>query len=184
MKLELDFIFIYDARIVAERKMTCQGETGLVTVRVRRLRGTTLLLAFVLSDGLAGLAEAVQLELVERDPKIVLTGHVFLELLDLKVLELDDPPAVGADQMIVVRFPGDIVVDGFALAEVPLLGEFPLAQQLEGPIHGDDADRGILLGDLVVEIFDRNVVLVQKELSDQLALMRQLQSVFAQSRVE
>jgi hypothetical protein len=107
----------------------------------------------------AAFAEPIQLELVERDPEIVLARHLLLELLDLKILEFDDPPALRADQMVVVGLPRDIVIDGFPFAEVSLLGEFPLTQQLEGSIHGDDPNRRIFLGDLLVEFVDRNVVL-------------------------
>lgn len=133
--------------------------------------------SFVSPAGFAGLAQPVQLELVERDLEIMVTGDLLLELLDLEILEFDDPTALRANQMVMVGFPRDVVVDRFALPEVPFLGEFPLTQQLEGSIHGNNPDRRVLLRNLLVELVHRNVVLVQEDLGDQLALVRQFEPV-------
>jgi hypothetical protein len=51
---------------------------------------------------LAGLANAVEFQLMEGDPEFVLAGYLLLKLLDLKVFKFDDIAAVGANQVIMV----------------------------------------------------------------------------------
>jgi hypothetical protein len=129
--------------------------------------------------GFARFTDPVQFQLVERDAELVFAGHLFLKFLDLKIGELDNSPAFRANQMVVMGFPGDIVVNRLTFPEVAFLSQVPLAEEFQGPVHGDDTDGGFSLGHLVVQLFNRNVVLVEKELGDQFSLVSELQAVLA-----
>src|SRR4051812_28647141 len=80
----------------------CVGDAALTTAeRLRRfVRAVAVLLA-----GSFG-TQTVQLELVAHQLEAAqAVGHLVLQLLDGVVLELEDEPALHADQMIVVAMP-------------------------------------------------------------------------------
>src|SRR5690606_10816115 len=96
------------------------------TARARCLLGTTTVAA-----------QAVELHLVRGDLEAVGARDAVLERLDAVVLELDDLPAGGADEVIVVIAPHRGLVARLAIAEVARVGEAAVVQQLHGPV-----DRG------------------------------------------
>jgi hypothetical protein len=92
-----------------------------------------------------------------------------LQALDLVVLELEDEPALDADQVIVMI--ADDLVARLAVAELALDREPALDQELERAIDGGLADLGMALADLREQLVDRDVVARPEELlDDRLAL--------------
>src|SRR4051812_4101199 len=125
----------------------------------------------------AGLAEAVELQLVVRDGEAVFAGDAILELLDALVLELDDVAAGGADQVIVVVPIEGGLVARLAAFEVPGGGEARVREDLHGPVDGGGADAGVALLGLVDQLVDREVTALGEEgVDDQVPLARGLEA--------
>lgn len=55
-------------------------------------------------------AESVEFEAVGLDRKPIAGGNLFLEAFDIAIFKFDDVPALGADEVIVMAFMGDIIV--------------------------------------------------------------------------
>ena len=91
----------------------------------------------------AAVAATVELELVALHVEAVAPGHALLELLDLLVLELHDPPAAGADEVVVVGAAGGRLVAGLPVVEPAGHGDPALGEELHGPVHGGHADPGV-----------------------------------------
>src|SRR5262245_61768315 len=121
---------------------------------------------------------AVPVELVSmpQQPEAVALHDVLLRLLDHGALELDDPPAARAHQMVVV-----LLLDleaGEAVVEVTLARETGLAQQLHGAIDGRVADLRMTLAHPLVQLLARDVALhAEEHLEDRLTLSRVLEVV-------
>src|SRR5712692_799618 len=113
----------------------------ILSCRPCRVPISSLLRSVRLSaPALAVLAEAVQLQLVPRHLEAVVAGDHVLQLLDALVLELDDPVAAGADQVIVVMAADGGLVPRLPVLEVARAGEACVGEDLHGAVHGRRAD--------------------------------------------
>jgi len=90
-------------------------------------------------------AGAVHLVLVAEELEVVAGGDGFLELFDLRLLELDDLRARGADEVVVVRGLVRELVAREAVTELALEGDAALREQLQGPVDRRVADLRVLL---------------------------------------
>src|SRR5690606_12404277 len=108
-------------------------------------------------------AGAVQLVLVAPQLEAVPEREVFLQLLDLLVLELDDVAALEADEVVVVLVLERHLIARDPVAEVPLVGETTLLEELQRPIDGGVTHLGILSAHLEEEVLDREVPLALEE---------------------
>jgi hypothetical protein len=77
--------------------------------------------------------------------------------VDGGVLELLDLAAAGADQVIVRPVGRTGIKSGVGIPELPSRGESGLPQELEGPVHRDQADAAVLGLDPVVELLGTDV---------------------------
>src|SRR6266581_8848117 len=109
------------------------------------------------------LAGSVQLQLVRLDEESVAVGHLSLEFFDCLVLELDDAPTAGADQMVVVLPFGHVLIPGLAVAEMDLIGDPRLGEQLQCAVDRGVADARVLGPQLQVELLDAHVALGGEE---------------------
>jgi hypothetical protein len=122
-------------------------------------------------------AETVELKAVGLDRKAVPCGHLFLEALDVAVLELHNLPAAGANEVIVVAFVGDVVVLRLS-PEVAGLSQTGFAEEVQRAVNGCQAQVRILAGQLVVHLFGCNMLLLEECVEDQFTLAREFQLVF------
>src|SRR5271154_3356694 len=72
-------------------------------------------------------------------------GHLVLKLFDVLVAELDDPPALEIDQ-VVVMIQRHFLITGGTLPEMMTREDVRLLEQPHRAIDGGDADLGIELG--------------------------------------
>ena len=121
-------------------------------------------------------AEAIQFETVGLDREAVARGDFFLETFDVAIFELHDFAAVGAAQVVMMPFVGDVIVLGLR-TEVPGLRQPCFTKQIERSIDGRQAQVRIFARQLVVHFFRCDVLLLEKCVKDQLALAGVLQLV-------
>jgi hypothetical protein len=122
-------------------------------------------------------AETVELKAVGLDRKAVPCGHLFLEALDVAVLELHNLSAAGANEVIVVAFVRDVVVLRLS-AEVPGLSQTRFAEEVQRAVNGRQSQVRIFASQLVVHCFSRDVLLLEKCVEDQFTLACELQLMF------
>lgn len=82
----------------------------------------------------AARAESVEFEAVGLDRKPVAGSHFFLQSFDVAVFELDNFPAVGTDEVVVMPFMGNIVVLRLS-AEVSRLRQAGITKQVERAVN-------------------------------------------------
>ncbi|HET6612289.1 MAG TPA: hypothetical protein VFG83_09880 [Kofleriaceae bacterium] len=108
-------------------------------------------------------------------------GDLILQGLDGLVFELENEPALGADEMVVV-LAGDLVAR-LAVAEPALGCHAAVHQQAQGAVHGGVADALLALADPDEEIVDGDVIAQAQELiDDELALLGRVQAIVRQVR--
>lgn len=81
--------------------------------------------------------------------------------------------------MIVMALVGDVVVLGLR-AEVSSLCEAGLAEEIERPVNGRQAQVRIFACELVIQFFRRDVFLLEERIQDQFPLAGVLELVFPQ----
>src|SRR5688500_4574702 len=129
----------------------------------------------------AGIAHAEDLKVVEGGGELLPFADLELPLLERLVVELDHAAAGGADQMIVMRVPADVLVVIVVLAEVHAADESRLHQQLERAVDGGAGDLDALLLHLEEKLVGFEVVVGGENLAEQRgALGRQLQPLLLQ----
>src|SRR5690606_14229166 len=97
------------------------------------------------AKSLAGGTDPVELHLVVGHLEAVGARHPLLERFDLLVLELDDGPALGANEVVVVIVGGDFVARLPVATEVAGLGQAALGEQAERAVHRRLRDPRVLL---------------------------------------
>ncbi len=128
-------------------------------------------------------AEAVELKAVGRDGEAVPGGDFLLKLFDLAVFEFHDLAAVGADQMVVVAFVGDVVVLRLR-AEMARLRQAGFAKQVERAIDSRKPQMRVFFRQLMVHLFSGDMFLLEEGLENELALAGVFQLMFAEMRFE
>lgn len=113
----------------------------------------------------AARAESVEFETVGLDGKAVSRGDLFLKAFDVAVFEFNDFPTPGADEMIVVPLVRHIIVLRLS-SEVSGLSETCLTKEVERAVNGCQAEVGVFPGQLVVQLFRRDMFLFQKCVED------------------
>ncbi len=109
----------------------------------------------------------------------VLLGEFILEPFDLVVLELDDLPAIQADQVIVVLvFKGDFV-PAHAVAKVALVGDSALLEELQGSVDRGVANLAVTLANQREKVLDAQMPRrTKKHIRHRATLSGRAQSVF------
>ena len=106
----------------------------------------------------------------------VAAHDLFLQLLDLFVVKLDQRAAAGADQVVVVRVLVVVLVQHAPVVEFKLASQATLLKKLQCAIYGCEPDRRILCFDDRVQILAGDVPFgIQKHIEDQIALGRSLE---------
>jgi hypothetical protein len=121
--------------------------------------------------------EAVEFQTVGLDDEAVAGGHLFLQTLDLAVFELHDLSAVGANEVVVVAFVGDVVVLRLS-AEVSRLRQAGFAKEIECPVDRRQPQVRILFRQLVIHRFRGDMFLFEKGIKNQLPLPGVFQLMF------
>jgi hypothetical protein len=121
--------------------------------------------------------EAVEFEAVGLDGEAVSGGHLFLKAFDVAVFELHNFSAVGADEVIVVAFMGDVVVLGLC-AEVPGLCQAGFAKEIKRAVDRRQPQMRIFFRQLVIHLLRGDVLLLEKGIKNQLALAGAFQLMF------
>ena len=117
--------------------------------------------------------------------EVVFAGQLVLDLLDARIIDLNDFAAGDADHMVVVTVRRRQLVTGDAVAEMDLRGEPGFAKQLERPVDRGLADARILLLHALVELFQRMVAGKAKEdLGDDAPLRRGVHPLAADELLE
>ena len=113
---------------------------------------------------------------VTQNLETMLASHVRLGDLDLGTLELDDPAAAQADEVVMVFMLH--LVPRHAVVEVALLRDPGLGEQLHRAIHGRVPDVGVLVPNQLIQLFARYVgPSLEKGIEDQLTLTSVLEAV-------
>lgn len=110
------------------------------------------------------------------DGKLVILCDLFLQPLDIAVLELYDLAALRAYEVVMMLVLMDDLEAGAPLAEFLLLGDPALAQQAQCPVYRGESYGGITPHNFVVQLLRADVPAdLQKCLEDQLPLAGMLQ---------
>ena len=116
---------------------------------------------------------------MRRDRKPMSGRDLFLQLFNVAVLKFDNEPALRADHMIMVAFVDDIVIVRLR-AEVPLLRNAGITEQVERPVNGGQPDVRFVAAQCAVQFFRRHVLFLKKRVQDDFSLLRHLQAVLGQ----
>ena len=93
---------------------------------------------------------SVHLKFMVEDPEMVFTCHLVLQSLNVLVLKLDDLPATGTNQMIMMVYVIHQLVAGMPVPELPLFRKAALAEESQGPINRGKTDGMVCSLDLSV----------------------------------
>src|SRR5262245_15422409 len=102
---------------------------------------------------LAVRANAPDAQAVTRRLKIMLRGDLVLPVFDLFAVELDQPAAFGADQMVVVLVVVKVLVTRMGVAQTLLARQPAFGQEFESAVNGREAHGRVFNFDDVVEVF-------------------------------
>ena len=106
-----------------------------------------------LRSRLAFRANAPDAQAVARRSKIMLRGDLVLLVFDLFAVELYQPAAFGADQMVVVLVVVKVLVTRVGVAQTLLARQPAFGQEFESAVNGREAHGRVLDFDNVVEVF-------------------------------
>jgi hypothetical protein len=84
-------------------------------------------------------AKTVEFQLMAINCKLLLPGHHFLEPFDRRVLEFDDPSTLGTNEMVMVFFIGNIIIQGPGIPEMSLLGQTAMTQEIKSSVNRGQA---------------------------------------------
>ncbi len=113
--------------------------------------------------------QSVEFESVGLNDKAVLRCNLFLQSLDLAILELHNGATAGTDEVVVMAFMGDVIVLRLG-TEVTGLSNSGFTEQIERPVNSSQAQVRVFFCELVIHGFRRDVFLAKKGRQNQLAL--------------
>ena len=119
-------------------------------------------------------AEAVQFKAMGLDCEPVPRGHFLLELFNLAVFKLNDFPATGADEVIMVTFVCHIIVLSLR-PEMTGLGQTGITEEVQCPVDGGQSQMRIGFSKLMIHGFGCDVFLTQEGGENELALACEFQ---------
>ena len=131
----------------------------------------------------AAAAEAVEFKAMGGNGEAVPGGDFFLEFFDLAVFKFHDLAAVGANQMVVMAFMGNVVVLRLG-AEMAGLCQPGFAKEIERAVDGGESQMRIFFGQLVVHLFGGDVFLLKERIEDEFTLASELELVLAEVRFQ
>lgn len=131
----------------------------------------------------AATAEAVELKTMGGNGEAVPGGDFLLELFNLAVFKFHDFAAVGANEMVVVAFMGNIVVLRLG-AEMAGLRQASFAKQIERAVDRGQAQMRVLFGQLVIHLFRRDVFLLEERVENELTLASEFELMLAEVRFQ
>ena len=160
-------------RLLAENPRQQPGSNGL---RLQNGSGS-LLTAFF--------AQAVDLKGVARRQVVVLAPDFLLQFADLGREEFDRATALGADHVMVIAAVVLVLIPRHTVMKCDLTGQTALGQQLQGPIHGGEADPGVFLFHEAMELVRGEVISrLEEGAENRVALLSMLQTYTAEVLVE
>jgi len=116
---------------------------------------------------------------MRRNRKPVSGGDLFLQFFNVAIFKFDNEPALRADHMIMMAFVGDVVVVRLR-AEVTLLRNAGITEQVERPVQGGQADVRFVAAQCAVQRFRRHVLFLKKRIQDDFALFCHLEAMLGQ----
>ena len=117
----------------------------------------------------AASTHTVEFQFMGLDGEAISAGDLFLKPFDVFILEFDDFPAGGADEVIVMPFVGHVIVLRLR-AEVTSLGQSYFAKEIERPVNGREADMWIFFRELPIHLLRGDVLILQEHVQNVLAL--------------
>ena len=116
---------------------------------------------------------------MRRNRKPVFCRDLFLQFFNVAVLKFHNEAALRADHMIVMAFVDDVVVVCLS-AEVPLLRNAGITEQVERPVKGGQSDVRFVAAQCAIQLFRRHVLFFKKRIQDDLALFCHLEAMLGQ----
>src|SRR5262249_11230118 len=122
-------------------------------------------------------ANAPDAQAVARRSKIMLRGDLILPVFDLLAVELYQPAALGADQVVVMLVIVKMLVTRVGVAQTLLARQPAFGQEFERAVNSREAYGRVLNFDDVVEVFRAEMAFgLEKDFEYQLALCRPFES--------
>src|SRR5262245_29533310 len=122
-------------------------------------------------------ANAPDAQAVARRLKVMLRGDLVLLVFDLFAVELYQPAAFGADQMVVVLVVVEMFVTRVSVAQTLLARQPAFGQEFERSVNGREAYGRVFDFDDIVEVFGAEMTFgFEKDFEYQLALCRLFES--------
>src|SRR5262245_41956524 len=126
---------------------------------------------------LAVRANAPDAQAVARRSEIMLRGDLVLPVFDLLAVELYQPAAFGADQMVVMLVVVKVFVTRVGVAQTFLSRQPAFGQEFERAVNSRESHGRILDFDYVVEVFRAEMTFgLEKDFEYQLTLRRLFES--------
>jgi len=116
---------------------------------------------------------------MRRNCKPVSGRDLFLQFFNVAVLKFHNEPALRADHMIMMAFVDDVVVVRLS-AEMPLLSNAGITEQVERPVKGGQSDVRFVAAQCAVQLFRRHVLFLKKRIQNDLALFCHLEAMLGQ----
>jgi hypothetical protein len=125
------------------------------------------------------LTSAVELHAMMGDLKSVTLGNAILEGFKGRVLKLDNPTAIKADQVVVMTPFGSRFIPGLSVSKFSLGRQTEASEKLQGAVNSRVANLGICLNNLGINLGEVLVAgRVQKDIEDFFPLLGCLQPFF------
>jgi hypothetical protein len=98
------------------------------------------------------LTSAIELHAMMGDLKSVTLGNAILKGFKGRVLKLDNPAAIKADQVVVMAPFGSRFIPGLSISKFSLGRQTEAGEKLQGAVNGCVANFGICLNDLGINL--------------------------------
>jgi len=103
-------------------------------------------------------ADTEQFVAVVGEDKILFFGDFFLKALNFRILKLDNPPAMNADQVVVMRPFHHPLVILLALAKIVFLHHLFLGQKMEGAVNSGLGDASVFPAEGIPQFIRREML--------------------------